>query len=315
MLEAGPQALAEASHAVWIDLHDPTDEERNLIEQATDLRIPSRAELAEIENSSRLSHKDGTFTLSTPMVARAEDDRPMVHPLGFVLNQKRLLTVRYADLRAFSSFAADFRDPDLPHTATGAFVGLLEAMIDRLADVLEHVAASLDEQSCQVFRPQTARASGDRRADRMLNDVLISLGRSGELIGKLRDSLLGVGRILAYVAEIAGEDVPHEIEIRVRSMRADLQSLNEYDSQLNSKISFLLDATLGFINIQQNNIIKVLTVASIVGIPPTLIAGIYGMNFAAMPELKWAYGYPYSLLLMLASAVLPLAWFRRRGWL
>ncbi len=186
--------------------------------------------------------------------------------------------------------------------------------MDRLADVLERVGGELDAASRQIFRPDMAETSGDRRHDTELRDVLRQIGRSGELVSKLRDSLLGVSRIAGFVIDSAGEKLKPQVQNRFKTLRQDLQSLNDYDSQLTNKVQFLLDATLGFINIQQNNTIKFLTVASVVGIPPTLVASVYGMNFEHMPELHWALGYPYALGLIVLTAVIPLIWFKIKGW-
>jgi magnesium transporter len=190
----------------------------------------------------------------------------------------------------------------------GLFIGLLETVVDRMADVLEHVGGELDGVSHQVFQPAKEAGETDLRA------TLQSLGRAGDLLSKIRDSLLGIGRIVPFVAGLTAEWMPAEIKPHLKTLRNDIASLNDYDSYLNTKVQFLLDATLGLINIEQNNIMKVLTVVSVVGVPPVLIAGIYGMNFKAMPELDWAWGYPYAIVLMVVSALIPLVWLKRRRW-
>lgn len=303
------------AQAPWVDLVDPTDRERALVEQATRLVIPSKANLSEIESSSRLNSRNGVLTLSMPMIARSDQETPRSSPLGFVLTPEKLLTVRYDELRAFDTFATRFTENTQHHTGPYAFLGLLEAVVDRLADILERVGSNLDDYSRQVFRPDITADRADRYVDRQLHDMLRTIGRNNELISKLRDSLLGVTRIISFVTDNTADHLAADMAARAKTMRQDLLSLTDYDTQLANKVQFLLDATLGFINIQQNNVVKTLTVASIVGIPPVLIAGIYGMNFTDIPELKWAYGYPYSLLAMALSAVLPLIWFKRKGWL
>lgn len=303
-------------HVVWIDLYSPTEEERGAVERATGLRVPAKAELSEIESSSRLSVRNGVLTLSTPMVSRVEGAAPIVAPLGFVLTRDRLLTVRYTELRAFDAYACRFAEgSDKPHNGVSAFVGLLEAIVDRLADVLERVGGDLDGISRCVFRPEMTEAASNPRTDATLRDTLRAIGRGGDLISSIRDSLLGLRRMVGFVMEMAAEWIPADLGHRVKTIRRDLASLADYANQLTNKVQFLLDATLGFISIQQNNGIKILTVASIVGIPPTLIASMYGMNFKLMPELDWRFGYPYALTLIVLSAVLPLLWFRRRGWI
>jgi magnesium transporter len=305
-----------AAHAIWLDLVDPTEDERALAERISGLRVPARTELSEIERSSRLTSRNGVLTMSTPMVSRSDGAQPVVSPLGFVLSRGRLLTVRYEPLRALDAFAEQMCDPETPPpSGIGAFVGVLEALVDRLADVLENVGTELDQLSRQIFRPEAMEARRVRRVSAAMQATLAGVGRSGDLVSSLRDSLLGIGRIVAYVGEAAAEWTPPELRPRLATLRQDIASLNDYDVQITGKVQFLLDATLGFINIQQNNVIKVLTVASIVGIPPTLIASIYGMNFKGMPELSWSWGYPYGLGVIALSGLLPLLLFWRRGWI
>ena len=312
-----PDGAAEhAAHAVWLDLLDATEEERSLVERITDLRVPARAELSEIERSSRLAARNGVLTLSTPMISESDGRRPVVTPLGFVLSRDRLLTIRYAPMRTFDSYAEQLYDAGQPPPdSLAVFVGLLEAIVDRLADVLESIGAGLERLSHQIFRPEATGVRRVRRESAILQSTLAEVGRTGEHVSSLRDSLVGISRIVGFVIEVATDWTPPELHSRFTTLRQDIASLNDYDVQITGNVQFLLDAPLGFINIQQNNIIKVLTVASIVGIPPTLVASIYGMNFKAMPELNWAWGYPYGLTLLALSAILPLLWFWRQGWL
>ncbi len=305
-----------AARAIWLDLVDVTEEERATVERLTGLRVPARAELSEIERSSRLAAQDGVLTLSTPMISSADGKRPVVSPLGFVLARDRLLTIRYAPMRSFDAYAERLCDLDA-HISPGlaVFAGLLEAIVDRLADVLEGVGTELERLSHQIFRPEATGLRRVRRESAVLQSSLTEVGRTGEHVSGLRDSLVGISRIVGFVIEVAADWMTPELQSRFTTLRQDIASLNDYDVQITGKVQFLLDATLGFINIQQNNVIKVLTVASIVGIPPTLIASIYGMNFKGMPELNWAWGYPYGLTVIALSAVLPLLWFWRHGWL
>ncbi len=295
---------------LWIDMQTPTAEEIAFVERVTKLHVPTRAEISEIENSSRLNIENGVLYMSTPISFRADGTRPATTPVGFVLAEHLLVTVRFETLPAFSGFKERcFAGHDVHPSSAGLFVGLLEAVVDRMADVLEHVGGELDQVSQLVFQPADAKNGA---AD--LRNTLQSLGHSGELLSKIRDCLLGIGRIVPYVNGLSGDWMPTEVKPHMKTLRGDIASLNDYDAYLNSKVQFLLDATLGLINIEQNNIMKVLTVVSVVGVPPVLIAGIYGMNFKAMPELDWVWGYPYALVLMLVSALIPLAWLKRRGW-
>ena len=296
----------------WFDLLSPTDEERASVERATGLVVPARAELAEVESSSRLSRRGQTLSLSMPMAYPHREGETAVAPLGFVLSPEHLLTIRFGDLPSFDQFAERFASGGHGGGAD-AFVGLLEAIVDRLADVLERVGAELDGLSRSVFG---ARSGGNlARNDAELRAMLQGVGRAGERLSNVRDSLLGMQRIALYVHDTAAEWFAAPLLPRLLTVRQDIASLSDYDVQLANKVQFLLDATLGFINIEQNNGIKILTVVSVVGVPPTLIASMYGMNFKNMPEYDWAFGYQYGLALIFFSAVLPLLWFKRKGWI
>ncbi len=305
------QAAAHA--AVWLDLLSPTEAEHSFAELATGLLIPARADIAEIETSSRLAESAGVLTLSTPMVAPGADGHLAATPLGFVMTETRLITLRYGENPLFNSFAARYVPGPAPRGAE-ALLGLLEAMVDQLADYLEHTGGTLEKISAHLFDRSLRNAGSGRRRDALLRNTLTDIGRLGDVIGMLRDALLGLGRIVRYIHETALFLTETERR-RLKTQTQDIVSLTDYDTQLSNKVQFVLDATLGFINIEQNNGIKVLTVVSLVGIPPTLVASIYGMNFEHMPELHWAWGYQYALLLIACSVVLPLAWFRWRRWL
>ncbi len=299
----------------WLDLLDPTDAERDAAERLTGLRVPSRADVAEIESSSRLRSEDGVLYFSMPYSYRGPDGRSQLVPVGFVLSGHHLLTLRYAVLPAFDSFTQRFAESGHA-SSTEAFVGLVEAIVDRVADVLERVATELDTLSRVTFGSEdgTGRHNA-RRADRRLRANLTDVGRCGDSLGNLRDSVLALGRMIAYAQQTRDDWQPPEIRTRLATLRQDITSLNDYDQQLSNKVSFLLDAVLGFINIEQNNSVKVLTVVSVVGIPPTFVVGLYGMNFKNMPEYDWSYGYQYAWVLILLSVVTPLVWFRIKGWI
>jgi magnesium transporter len=309
--EPSDAALREA---VWIDLLSATEDETRRVAAATDLRVPTEANLREIESSSRLSVANGVLTLSMPLVARL-DDEPRPVPGGFVLSKERLITIRFVTSRVFDSFADREMQAGTPdRTGAHLFVGLLEAVVDRHADALEEIRDDLDAISHRVFRDAVS-IGGSRREDRMLRETLAAIGRIGDIISFIRDSQVGAARIVPYVLSTAADWLPTDLKPRLDTLRQDIASLNDFDTHLNDKLQFLLDATLGFINIAQNNVMKVLTVASVVGIPPVLVAGIYGMNFKFMPEYDWSWGYAYGLALILVTAIVPLAIFRWRNWI
>jgi magnesium transporter len=305
--------------AIWIDMLDGNEDERAFLERATGLKIPSFASLSEIESSSRLYTDKGALYLSTPIVFRADSGAPITTPLGFVLTPDRLITIRFQPLSVFTAFEKHAAEPGaVPASGAGVFAGLMEAIVDRMADVLERVGAELDAVSLRIFRDDTAKPARRRRPAREnadLREILRQVGRCGDLASKIRDSLLGTARLVPYVTGLGADWLPGEVVPHFKTLRDDIASLSDYDLFLTNKVQLLLDATLGLINIEQNNIIKVLTIVSVVGVPPTLIASMYGMNFRRMPELDWAWGYPYGLALIAFSAVVPLLWFKLRGWL
>ena len=312
----GPRVVVEGDGAglegvVWLDLMDPTEAERGLVERVTGLRVPGREDLAEIESSSRLSTERGALYLSAPTHVLDAEGVSHSSPLGFVLSERRLLTVRYAALPVFEQCGATFRVEEGAADGVAAFLWVMEAIVDRMADVLEHIGGELDGMSRRVFRGEAASPA---KTDLQLRATLRGVGRAGDRLSNLRDSLLGVQRVVGYVAETA-RWIRTEDKGRFVTLRQDTLSLADYDVQLSNKVQFLLDATLGFINIEQNNGIKVLTVVSVVGVPPTLMASIYGMNFHNMPELSWAYGYQYGLIVIVLSGLLPLVWFKLKGWI
>jgi magnesium transporter len=311
-----PAGDAPDATAVWIDLLRAEPAEVAQVEALTGLHVPSRPELEEIESSSRLAERDGALYLTYPAAKRDDTGETRTTPVGFVLTRDRLLTVRFDEMLGFDSFAARCRNGERrAGSGIEVFVGLCEVIIDRLADVLEREGDGLDRASHRIFRHGGKDAPPPRKADAELRAVLRNIGHAGDLISKIRDTLLGLGRILPYVQVMAKDWTSAELRARLKTMRADIQSLTDYNLHLANKVQFLLDATLGYINIEQNNIIRVLTVVSVVGVPPTFVASMYGMNFEGMPELHWHYGYAYALALILVSAVLPLLWFRVRGWL
>ena len=300
------------SEVVWIDLLKPSKEEIAFVERATGLKLPSFEDLSEIESSSRLRSVEDALYLSAPLVYRTAGDDPQTTPVGFILTEKHFLTVRFETPVAFTT-AAQRAYP----TPQEAFACLMEAIVDRIADVLERIATELDNVSHRLFRAGPVETGKNRRAARAAADlrvILHRIGRSGDLASKIRDTLLGIARIVPYVENNGAAWLAPEAKPRLRTLRQDIYSLSQYDEHLTNKLQLLLDATLGMINIDQNNIIKVLTVVSVVGVPPTLVASMYGMNFRHMPELDWAWGYPYGLALIAVSAIAPLLWFKWRGW-
>ena len=304
----------QAGPPIWFDLDRATPAERDQAARLTGLRVPDLHEVAEIESSSRLAVEDGTLFLTTPAISRSGAGLLALAPIGFVVSPDRLLTVRFAESALVDHFAACWHAPEGKPSGMQPFLGLLEAMVDKLADVLEQLGGELDTISASLFHNGVAGRLSGRRRTQFLQETLAGIGGKGAHISQLRDGLLGIGRIVRFVPQ-AVDWLGAEDTRRLATVDRDVASLNDYDVQLTDRVQFLLDATLGFISIDQNDTIKVLTVVSIVGIPPTFIASLYGMNFHDMPELGWRYGYPYALSLIALSIVVPLVIFWRKGWL
>jgi magnesium transporter len=310
-----PSALAELpTDAVWVDLLNPTPEETAFVESQKQVRIPSIEALGEIESSSRLAVDHDVVYLSIPAVAQGDTPDAHLSPTGFILTEKLLITVRFAPLSTFDTVIERVKKDKALHSATAIFAALLEATVDRGADVLERLGAEIDKVSKSVFRGDPTRPRQFVRSNNMLRHALTAVGTTGDRLALARDALLGVGRVAPFVLSLQESWITPAIQTKLEAVNKDILSLNEYEDKLSNKIQFLLDAILGFISIQQNDIFKVLTIVTVVGIPPMLVAGIYGMNFKYMPELNWVAGYPFGLALIVLSAVVPIAWFKWRGW-
>ncbi len=301
---------------VWLDLLNPTPEEERQVEACLGLAIPTRDEMSEIEISSRLYHDSGAEFMTITVLTGLDTDDPGTTPITFILKGNVLVSVRYADPKPFRMFLARAQRPEatIP-SSCGEMVlqGLLEAVVDRLADWLERVGNEIDGLSRDIFRRQgRAQDSKPRRLDVILEQI----GRKGDCLSMAQESLVSIERLTAYhTTPETGSRLLREKLQHLKLIHRDASSLKDHTTFLNDKITFLLDATLGLITLEQNQIIKIFSVAAVAFLPPTLIASIYGMNFDHMPELQWLFGYPWALILMVLSALLPCLYFKRRGWL
>jgi len=288
---------------VWLDLLNPSREEETAVEAALGVELPTAEEMAQIEPSSRLYQENGATFMTASLLARS-DSGPRAAPVTFVLAKGMLVTIRYDEFRAFSVFAE--RAPSAEVTSgVSALFGLLDAVVERLAEILEQTAESVQAASTAIF---------DRPKGQGFEALLTELARAQSVTSMTRTSLVSLARLLSFAAlaqEIANDP---ECKAHLKSLQSDGQSLTEHAGFQSSHIAFLLDAALGLINIEQNGIIKIFSVMAVIFMPPTLVASIYGMNFHHMPELSSPWGYPAALGLMVISAILPIVWFRRRGW-
>ena len=300
-----------APDTIWIDLYNPSVAERQAVNALLGMELPTRADMEEIEVSSRLYTEDGGVFMTTLILSNADSDRPVADVVTFVLAREKLITIRYIDPQPFRTFAARCeRTMVAAPKAEGVLNALLDVIVDRMADVLERVGADVEGISHEIF---SANAPGSGRRD--FQGVLRRLGARHDLTGKMRECLLTMSRMLTFLSAAIDSRASKEARAHVKSLSRDVQSLLDHSSFIASKLGYLQDGTLGLINNEQNNIIKIMSVAAMVFLPPTLIASIYGMNFHYMPELDWPLGYFVSIVLMVISAVVPYLWFKRRGWL
>lgn len=301
--------------ATWIDLQDPTREEDALVERCIGVEVPTHQEMSEIEPSSRLFEMNGALYMTISALCGLDENHPTTTPIGFVLASNRLVTIRYASPRPVRTFENHARrDPELVRDGPTALVRLVDAIIDRLADEIEVLSDTMEHLSEEIFQEQQDQR---RIPAEKLTALLTRIGRTQILMTKIRYSAVSTLRMLSFLggSNLVNDGAHQELRHHITSLTTDVTSLGEHASFLSDNLTFLLDASLGLISIEQNAAMKLFSWAAVVFLPPTLIAGIYGMNFDHMPELHWLAGYPWALVLMLVSAVGPYLYFKRRGWI
>jgi magnesium transporter len=301
------QNIALINEAVWLDLINPSPNEEEMLEKILELNIPTRDEMREIELSSRLYKNNDTFFMTATMIAQSDSLDPTQDAVTFVLTKQKLITIRYIEPQAFTSFIANLSNLNV--SPTQLLIELLEATVDRLADILEAVSHRLDSQSKTIF--QTASTNQiDYKA------FMQKIGLNADLNSKIGESLLTFNRLITFFAQSEESNTKnHKNPLQISTLAKDISALSDHANFLSNKVAFLLDATLGMINIEQNAIIKIFSVAAVIFLPPTLIASIYGMNFHNMPELSWKYGYSFAGILMIFASWLPYKYFKYRKWL
>jgi magnesium transporter len=308
-----PDGGTVAPETVWIDLVNPTPDDEALIERAIGLDIPTRDEVREIEASSRFYEEDGATFMTTFIIYFPEKTTPASSSVTFVLKDNVLITVRYVEPKAFPMFAARAEKGGLVCTSGGAIMmGLIETIVQRTADVIERIQDDVDKLTQSLFNLNTARRDSSRRLDVILKNT----GKEGDLVSRVLESSTSLDRTMHFFRDSGRERGfdPRILE-RIDVAQRDIHSLMEHTRFLTTRIGFLLEATLGMISTEQNQIIKLFSVMAVMLMPPTLVASIYGMNFKFMPELEWEYGYPLAIGAMVLAAVIPYIYFRRKGWL
>ena len=297
--------------ALWLDMLNPTLEERRKVDKFLGLELPTRADMEEIEISSRLYQEDTTLFMTAMVMAQTDTDLPTADAVTFVLTPERLVTIRYIDPQPFRTYALRC-ERSVINASRGEFVlmQLLDAIIDRMADILEKTGADVEIISAEIFTPVS-----HKMGTRDFQGILRRLGQKHGLTSKMRESLLTIMRMLTFLTQSVDNKHNKETRTHVKTLVRDVQSLQDHSSFVATKVSYLQDGTLGLINNEQNNIIKIMSVASIVFLPPTLFASIWGMNFHHMPELDEVWAYPAAIATMIISGILPYIYFKRRGWL
>src|SRR5689334_19321874 len=305
-----PAAMLPES-AVWVDLFNPTPAEDKAVEKLAGIAVPTRDEMQKIEISSRLYIANGARYMTATLMCQSDTDTPKTTAVTFILSGHRLITVRYDEPKPFLIVGNKLARV-CPANVNGESVlmDLLDAVIDRAAEILERTGAQVDQVSHGIFEPEVDQQT------RSHQEILKIIGRKGDLTSKVRESLVSIGRVLLYLANEADSmRWAKDTRSQLRGMQRDVQSLSDHATYLSSKITFLLDAMLGVVSIEQNNIIKIFSIAAVVLMPPTLVASIYGMNFKNMPELDWQLGYPIAIILMVIAGALPYFVFKWKKWL
>jgi magnesium transporter len=299
--------------AVWIDMVNPTAAEDKAVEALAKIAVPTREDMQEIEISSRLYIENGARYMTAILMCHSDTDMPRTTAVTFILSGHRLVTVRYDQPKPFVLV-----ENKLARFCTAGITGemilmeLLDAVIDRSADILERIGADVDQVSHEIFEPDNERHGQAKQYSK----ILTAIGRKGDLTSKVRESLVSIGRLVAFLSAVMeGVKWTKDMREQLKTMQRDVASLSDHASYLASKITFVLDAMLGVVNLEQNNIIKLFSVMAVVLMPPTLIASIYGMNFKMMPELEWVHGYPMALFMMLCAAIVPYYLFKWKKWL
>lgn len=299
--------------AVWVDLLSPTEADDATVTAFAQIDVPTREEMREIEQSSRLYTEGGARYMTAALLCGADTATPAVHAVTFILAAPHLITVRYGEPRAFPMVAGRLAKAcAFTPTAERLLIELLEAIVDRAADVLEQIGADVEALSKSVFGQGPESTNSSSRYRGMLSEI----GRKEGLLSALRESLASLQRLLSFLgADTDGQPVSKEARASIKSMGRDVSGLSDFAAFIGDKLQFLLDAIIGMVGLEQNNIIKIFAVLSVVLMPPTLIASIYGMNFTHMPELNFTYAYPAAIVAMIISGILPYVIFKWRGWL
>lgn len=297
---------------VWIDLFNPTREEELYIEKQLAINVPTREETWMNQALNRFYQEDDVSYMTASLISKVDTPYPVTSAVTFILSTY-LLTIRYISPTSFTIFSQRIlRQPQHFKNGSEALEGLLEEIITRIAYNSELVGDDLDRLSHDIFDPG-ATVAGRISPSQRMSEVLRKLGKSADLNSKINESLHSLSRLVGFFKQLHNNTT--ELENRIQILINDVKTLSQQTGFVSDKITFQLDATLGMINVEQNEIVKIFSIVAVFFLPPTLVSSIYGMNFADMPELHWAYGYPMALALIMLCGFIPYIFFRRKGWL
>lgn len=295
-------------NSAWLDLHDADEAEVQACEEVAKVKLPAREDIAGMSLPGRNRIEERAMFLQVPVFEDAEDGKAKANPVSMVLTPDLLVTQRYARSAVFDTAARDWQAHASQDGPPGAFAELLETVVERTATRMQKIAGEVADLSGRVFDDKRVEARHPRR-------WLVHVGALEARLARSRGTLLGITRIAVFTCEKKPDWIPEAQQSRIETVRNDLVALDHFDEQLTEKLQFLLDAIFGLISVNQNNVMKLFTVASVVAVPPVILAGIWGMNFKAMPELSKPWGYAMALAAILVSILIPLGIFKWRGWL
>ena len=299
--------------AIWFDLYEPTDGDDRRVEEVLGISIPTREEMKDLDPSSILYKEGDALYMTARVFCWPEGGRPSLADVSFILTPKALVTVRYDNPRAFQLFATRLARPSACDQASAAVLdGLIDSIVDRSGEVLRQVGDNIENLSHLVFDPDHTKG-----IESGLNAMIRDLGRMGDLISHVRESMVSLERMLLFLSYQAKVGMNgYNLEAEWKADVKDVTAIESHASFLSNKVQFLLDAVIGLVSLQQNYAVKIFSVLAVIFMPPTLVASIYGMNFKKFfPELEWEYGYPYALCLMVLSAVATFSVLKWKRWL
>lgn len=316
--EIGPRdALMKSqemlSKAIWIDLLAPSAEERDMVEQEIKIELPLHHEMYQIEFSNRFYVENDAIFLSVNVVTKASPV-PEGHVVTFILTEKQLITLRYSDPNPIQTFAETIEHRKCyVQDNFDIFLLILRKIVGSVADIFELIGEKTDELAMSLVGSTEKLAASEH--NKRLNKILRSINFLQSLLGKGYQCLQSLGLLIAFIKDVEHQSFAETDLKRFQTLNQDITTLSRHGEHLTQKLNFQLQSTLGLINIEQTQIIKIFTVLAMIFMPPTLIASIYGMNFHHMPELDYIYGYPIAILAMLATAFLPYLFFKRKKWI